>query len=234
LRRPGGSHHGLGHECLETESTEKLPFLCDFVDDPTCSVTYDESLSDIFVVWKQYAPSSAQLRFAHECILHLLKTHGACKLLGDDTALITLQPEDRSWVVQDWRPRALAAGLKFAASKSPESYSGKASVKSVQAAFPPGLVTQTFDDIADARRWLQSVSTWVQSRETPPFPGFIATPPLENRPILGGVAWTLDLRLLREVSVITALGPLVAATTILTCRVIFPTRKYRNGFALSL
>jgi hypothetical protein len=146
------------HERMETESTAKPALVYDFVDDPACSVTYDESLSCIFVVWKQVAPSSAQLRFVHECILQLLRKRGACKVLGDDTALITLQAEDRSWIVRDWMPRALAAGLKFAASKTPESYSGKASVRSVQAAFPAGLVTRTFDDVADARRWLQSVS----------------------------------------------------------------------------
>lgn len=145
-------------ECLETESAGKPALMDEFVDDPTCSVTYDESLSYIFVVWKQYAPSSAQLRFVHECILHLLRKHGACKVLGDDTALVTLQPEDRSWIIQDWMPRALAAGLKFAASKTPDSYLGKASVRSVQAAFPAQLVSQTFNDVDTARQWLRSVS----------------------------------------------------------------------------
>ena len=146
------------HEPVETESADKPALAYDFVDDPACSVTYDESLSCIFVVWKQVAPSGIQLRFVHECILNLLRKHGACKVLGDDTALITLQAEDRSWIIQDWMPRALAAGLKFAASKTPESYAGKALVRSVQAAFPAVLVTRTFDDVADARRWLQSVT----------------------------------------------------------------------------
>jgi hypothetical protein len=51
--------------------------------------------------------------------------------------LAMIHAEDQAWVVEDWMPRAMAAGLRVAASKSPASYFGKISVdnliKSVRA-----------------------------------------------------------------------------------------------------
>jgi hypothetical protein len=142
---------------LETESSDSIRLLKNINDNPICSVTFDESISAIVVIWRQHA-TSTQLRFVHENILHLVEKHRVSKVLGDDSDLPTIHAEDRAWIVEDWMPRAIAAGLKFAVSKNPVFYFGKISVSSVQAIAPAGLVTRSFDKIDDAKRWLQNVA----------------------------------------------------------------------------
>jgi len=142
---------------LSTESSDSLKLANNVTENPICSIRLDESVQAIVVVWKQHATSS-QLRFIHENILHLLEKHRVSKVLGDDTYLPTIHAEDREWIVGNWMPRAIAAGLKFACSKEPNSYFGKISVTSVQSIAPSGLLTRSFHNLEEAKLWLQEVS----------------------------------------------------------------------------
>jgi len=72
-------------------------------------VSIDENIPAIVVLWKGYA-TGTQLRFVHENILDQLRKHGMSKVLGDDTGLPTIHAEDQSWIVENWMPRAIAAG----------------------------------------------------------------------------------------------------------------------------
>jgi hypothetical protein len=76
------------------------------------------------------------------------------KVLGDDTALVSVGSEDQDWIIWEWMPRAIAAGLRVIASKSPNSYYGRTSVNRIQAVISPKLRVRSFDDLADAREWL--------------------------------------------------------------------------------
>jgi hypothetical protein len=102
------------------------------------------------VVWKRYA-TQAQLRFIHENLLTLIREHRVCKILGDDTALPSIPSEERTWIAENWMPRAIECGLRFAASMTSESYFGKLSISQIQSAVPPGLALRTFGNINEAR-----------------------------------------------------------------------------------
>jgi hypothetical protein len=52
---------------LQTESNDSLKLLRDIRNNPVCSVTFDESVPCILVVWRNYA-TSTQFRFIHENI----------------------------------------------------------------------------------------------------------------------------------------------------------------------
>lgn len=138
---------------LASESGDSIKLLHDLKDNPICSVTLDETVPCIKVVWKQYA-TSTQLRFIHESLLHLIQKHRVNKILGDDTALPTIAAEDQAWIAYDWMPRAIAAGLRFAGSKNSESYFGRVSVNSIQLAVPKGVIIRSFETLEDAKRWL--------------------------------------------------------------------------------
>ena len=142
---------------LQAESTDSLQLLRDIKDNPVCSIFFDESVSCITVIWRNYA-TSTQLRFIHESILHHLQEHGVNKVLGDDSALPTIHAEDQEWIIKEWLPRAMAAGLKATANKQPLSHFGKVSVGNVQAGLPAGLITRSFDTLEDARAWLHGVN----------------------------------------------------------------------------
>lgn len=156
--RPEGEDLARLRVRLEAESTDGLKLLESLKDNPICSISYDAQVPCIVVVWKRYA-TSTQLRFIHESIKDLLEAHGVTKILGDDTAIPTIHAADQAWIAENWMPRAIRAGLRAIASKSPTSYFGKLSISSIQAVAPGNLVFRSFDAMDDARRWLLSFSS---------------------------------------------------------------------------
>ena len=144
-------------EKLRQDSGDSFRLLENFRDNPICSILHDETNHCITVVWKQYA-THAQFRYIHEKLLSLICEHGVSKILGDDTALPAIPSEDRFWVIDDWFPRAMECGLRFAASKRPESYFGKLAVTHIQSAAPAGLKCQSFERLEEAREWLDTVT----------------------------------------------------------------------------
>src|SRR6476620_1667480 len=59
-------------------------------------------------------------------------------------------------IAHDWMPRAVAAGLKLAANKSPEAYFGRLAVETIKAS-QSLLAIRSFDHFDEARRWLKNV-----------------------------------------------------------------------------
>jgi hypothetical protein len=135
-------------------TVEARESLSDLENNPVCSVLLDSEVPCLTVVWKRQA-TSVQLRALHERLLELLRKHKIHKILGDDTALPLIEPEDQTWIVQDWLPRAVAAGLKLAANKSPEAYFGRLAVEAIKAS-QSLLAIRSFDHFDEARRWLKN------------------------------------------------------------------------------
>jgi hypothetical protein len=144
-------------EKLRQDSTDSFRLLENFRDNPICSILHDEANRCITVVWKQYA-THAQFRYIHEKLLSLICEHGVSKILGDDTALPAIPSEDRFWVIDEWFPRAVECGLRFAASKKPDSYFGKLAVAHIQSAAPEGLNCRSFERLEEATEWLDTVT----------------------------------------------------------------------------
>jgi len=136
------------------EAVEARELPLDLENNPVCSVLLDADVPCLTVVWKRQA-TSAQLRALHERLLELLRKHKINKILGEDTALAYIEPEDQAWIVHDWMPRAVAAGLKLAASKSPEAYFGRLAVETIKAS-QSLLAIRSFDRFEEARRWLKN------------------------------------------------------------------------------
>jgi hypothetical protein len=153
-RHPEGEALAGLKAALKAESSDGRRLLEDPANNPVCLVGYDADVPCVTVVWKGYA-TSRQLRFVHEEALHLLALHKAHKMLGDDTELATIHSDDQKWIVENWLPRAIGAGLRACASKRPTSYFGRLAVDNVSAAANSGVM-RAFDDIAEARGWLKS------------------------------------------------------------------------------
>jgi hypothetical protein len=153
-----GDHLRELREKLRQDSRDSLQLLKNFRDNPICSIVLDETSRCITVVWKQYA-TKTQYRYIHENLLTLICEHRVCKILGDDTALPTVPSEDRSWVIDEWFPRAVECGLRFVANKRPDSYFGKLSVGQIQSAAPAGPKCRSFEMLDEAREWLETVTT---------------------------------------------------------------------------
>ena len=144
-------------ERLRQDSGDSFRLLENFRDNPICSIVHDEANRCIIVIWKQYA-SHIQFRYIHEKLLSLICEHGVNKILGDDTALPAIPSEDRFWVIDEWFPRAVECGLRFAASKRPDSHFGKLAVSHIQSAAPAGLKCLSFERLEEAREWLYTMT----------------------------------------------------------------------------
>lgn len=141
---------------LEIESTDGARLMENPNDNPICSLSYDDSVGCVTIVWRRY-PTSAQLRFIHEAIIQMLAQYKASKILGDDTELPIVHPEDQQWIAEEWLPRAKAAGLKAAAAKVSFSFFGKLSIGSIQTRIAREIAIKAFPNMHQARAWLRAV-----------------------------------------------------------------------------
>lgn len=142
---------------LRVDSLDSRQLLASLTDNPVCSVRIDESVPCVTVVWKRYA-TSTQLRFIHESMLALLAQNGLRAVLGDDRALPTIHAEDQRWIVDEWLPRARAAGLAAAANLKPVAHWGQAAVASVQSALSKHVAIRSFESWDGAREWLRAAA----------------------------------------------------------------------------
>lgn len=127
----------------------------EYLDLPTCSLTLDNTIPGVVVQWKGYA-TSTELRAVHERLLELIKKHRVSKVLGDDTSLVSIAAEDRLWILENWMPRAISAGLRVAAAKKSENYFARVALAEIENAMGRRMQIKLFDALADARAWLQA------------------------------------------------------------------------------
>jgi hypothetical protein len=127
----------------------------EYLDFPTCSLTLDNTLPGVVVQWKGYA-TSTELRAVHERLLELIKKHRVSKVLGDDTSLVSIAAEDRRWILENWMPRAISAGLRVAAAKRSDNYFARISIAEIENAMGRRMHVKMFDALSDARAWLQA------------------------------------------------------------------------------
>ncbi len=140
---------------LKQESADSAALVRDIGNNPICCVSYDENIPGIFVEWRSYA-NSTQLRFIHERVLELLEQHHASKILGDVSRLLTVHADDQKWIIENWMPRAQAAGLR-AAAKRPTAYFGRLAISALHSAMPAEVAVRSFNRLDEARRWLETV-----------------------------------------------------------------------------
>ncbi len=145
-------------ELVRTESSDGARLVSNLENNPICRITLDATVPCIVVTWQRYA-TSAQLRFVHEYMLELLRREHVSKILGDDSSLVVIHVDDQVWIREDWMPRAVAAGLKLAASKCPSAFFGKQSVAKVQSGAPAGVKLRSFDTLDEAKAWLAGAAT---------------------------------------------------------------------------
>lgn len=143
---------------LEDGSSDGRALVQNPADNPVCAVLWDDNSRCIRVEWRGYA-STLEFRFIHEVLISLIEQYHATKILGDDTHLVTIHAEDQAWVLEEWMPRAIAAGLRIAATKKPDGYFGRNSVEYIQSNLPSGITIRSFERLEDAREWLVRTNT---------------------------------------------------------------------------
>lgn len=123
-----------------------------------CTVGYDAGVPCVLMTWKGYA-TSRDFRSGNERIVDLIAERKVSKLLGDTKEFVLIGADDQRWLLSDWIPRALQAGLRTVALVTPMFYFNRVAVASVGQELDPNQLTlQYFDDRDAARDWLKGVN----------------------------------------------------------------------------
>jgi hypothetical protein len=149
---------------VERESHDGVLLLQNPYENPICRLGYDQEVRCIEVVWRKYA-TSAQLRYIHEVILAMLVQHKAEKILGDDTDLPIVHAEDQRWIVEEWLPRARAAGFKAVATKVSMTFFGRVAIGSIQSKLGRDVQIRNFRNIHSARSWLRTIPSMISPKD---------------------------------------------------------------------
>jgi hypothetical protein len=130
-----------------------------YLDTPYVSVRWDGVGKWMFVEWKAWANSS-EYRAALETVLLALRERRATRHLIDATHAGVVADDDQVWLIENWIPRAAAAGRRWTAIVMPKSALGRTISENIGRREKPNArtVARYFETVEDAAAWLSSVN----------------------------------------------------------------------------
>jgi len=119
-------------------------------------VTWDPTLQAVYTEAQSWADPS-ELAAVLEAGLQALTEHDGSRWLADGRNMKVLKQSDQDWIVQEFYPRAVAAGLKRIALVILRSGLAMATVEQLAHRLPAAQVEVAFFPTLDeARSWLNS------------------------------------------------------------------------------
>jgi hypothetical protein len=119
-----------------------------------CSVHWDEQAEAVVVEWQGDVGGDTYREWM-ERILDAITDNDAAKLLSDARKQGLMAEADQVWTVEDWEPRAIDAGLEYAAVVYPDDRSAKTTVDMSARRSPHADLERVFThDFDEARNWL--------------------------------------------------------------------------------
>ncbi|HEY8634276.1 MAG TPA: hypothetical protein VIO34_04875 [Candidatus Dormibacteraeota bacterium] len=130
-----------------------------YLDTPYVSVRWDGVGNWMFVEWKAWA-NSTEYRAALETVLLALRESRATRNLIDATHAGVVADDDQVWLIENWIPRAAAAGRRWTAIVMPKSALGRTISENIGRREKPNARTEAryFETVEDAAAWLSSVN----------------------------------------------------------------------------
>ncbi|MCC7231967.1 MAG: hypothetical protein IT242_03410 [Bacteroidia bacterium] len=124
-----------------------------------CDVFYNRDLGIVQTEWKGVYVSGAEFRKVLDQIVDLLKLKNASIVLADARKMQVIKLEDQDWIVQDWYPRAIAAGFRIQALVvTHESFNERSIHRIVERYDLVQIKTAYFTDVRTAVSWIQDGS----------------------------------------------------------------------------
>jgi hypothetical protein len=129
-----------------------------YLDTPYVLVRWDGDGPWVYVRWKAWAKSD-EYRAAQEAVIVALRENHASRNLIDSTDSRVVSTEDQKWLVEDWMPRAAAAGRRWTAIVLPTSPLGRTIAENIDKHPRSKLTTvEHFETVEDASAWLSTVN----------------------------------------------------------------------------
>jgi hypothetical protein len=121
-------------------------------------VTWDPTLQAVHTEAQSWADPS-EMAAVLEAGLQALTEHGGSRWLADGRNMKVVKQPDQDWIVQEFFPRALAAGLKRIALVMPTSGLAMTTVDQLVGRMPAASAEVAyFATLDEARSWLNSTS----------------------------------------------------------------------------
>jgi hypothetical protein len=129
-----------------------------YMEKPYVSIRWVSDGGWVLVEWKEWA-DSAEYRGAHETILMAIRENHASKNLIDATHAKVISDSDQKWLIDNWIPRAVAAGRRSTAVVMPKSALGRTISENIDKAAPANLTrVEYFETAVEAAAWLSKVN----------------------------------------------------------------------------
>jgi hypothetical protein len=129
-----------------------------YADQPYVSIRWVSEGGWVLVVWKEWA-DSAEYRAAHETILMAIRENHASKNLIDATHSKVVSDSDQKWLIENWIPRAVAAGRRSTAIVMPRSALGRTISENIDKGTPSDVTqVEYFDTATEAAAWLSTLN----------------------------------------------------------------------------
>jgi hypothetical protein len=129
-----------------------------YLETPYVLVRWDGDGPWVHVQWKAWA-KSPEYREAQEMVILALRENHASRNLIDSKESRVVSEEDQQWLVEDWMPRAVAAGRRWTAIVLPASPLGRTIAENIDKHPQSSLTTvQHFETVEDAAAWLSTVN----------------------------------------------------------------------------
>lgn len=119
------------------------------------TIAFDEKLDMVVMEWNDYA-TSREFREGTEFMLDLLIKHNCSRVLADIRDMTIIGLEDRTWMENDFLPRAIRQGFKYIAITTPTSYFNKVAVEDISYKIDKKKLTLHFcETLEQGKQWLQ-------------------------------------------------------------------------------
>ena len=129
-----------------------------YLDTPYVLVSWDGDGPWVCVKWKAWANSS-EFRAAQEVLLLAVRENRASRVLIDSTDRKVIAEEDQKWLVENWMPRAAAAGRRWTAIVMPTSALGRTIAENIDNhGRSKRNMIEHFETVEDAAAWLSTVN----------------------------------------------------------------------------
>jgi hypothetical protein len=122
-----------------------------YFEDSYGILSWDETAGLVVLEWKGFVPFERWQIFLNK-VLELARQHKSSKLLADSSKLGPFSKLAEQWIFQDWKPRAIAAGLKSIAYIAPKNAITRQALRSLPT--NPNL-SAYFETVEEAREWLK-------------------------------------------------------------------------------
>ena len=111
----------------------------------------------VLVEWKAWA-NSAEYRAAHESVIVALRENRASRNLIDASEARVVSNEDQEWLIENWIPRATAAGRRWTAVVMPKRALARTISENIDKRPTLGSSkVEYFQSVEDAAAWLSTV-----------------------------------------------------------------------------